>query len=154
DMLGHMIKNTFLVHRRHVPRDDAPCSVEIEPGTSMEEWGATVPRATEIALNDGIFTQMQRDAAAATQLPLIGEPTYSNLNNALGLHTNASGDFIIAAKTAFEECHGFPETNAFYLHTDSYGIIQLHLAGYEQCVFLNPNVIFHADHDRSCRVSR
>lgn len=153
DMLRHMIENSFTVHRRHLPTD-APCSIEIEPGIPVEEWGTSVPRATEIASTDGIFAQMQRDAASAAQPPLVGEPTYSNLNRALGLHTNASGDFIIAAKAAFEDCHGFPETNAFYMHTDSYGIIQLYLAGYEQCVFLNPSVIFHADHDRSGRAGR
>jgi GT2 family glycosyltransferase len=67
------------------------------------------------------------------------------------LHTNASGDFILAAREAFDNIQGMCETTAFYLHLDCYAIVQLFAAGYEQAIFAQPHRVFHADHDRSGR---
>jgi GT2 family glycosyltransferase len=67
------------------------------------------------------------------------------------LHTNASGDFILAPRKAFFDVHGMPETIDFYMHLDTYAIVQLFAAGYEQAVFAQPHRVYHADHDRSGR---
>ena len=67
------------------------------------------------------------------------------------LHTNASGDFILAPRKAFFDVHGMPETTQFYMHLDTYAIVQLFAAGYEQAVFAQPHRVYHADHDRSGR---
>jgi len=67
------------------------------------------------------------------------------------LHTNASGDFILAPRMAFFKVHGMPETTEFYMHLDTYAIVQLFAAGYEQAVFAQPHRVYHADHDRSGR---
>lgn len=68
-----------------------------------------------------------------------------------GLHTNASGDFLIASKEAFEKIHGFPETTEFYMHTDSHGVVQLFAAGYIQAIFTGKECVLHADHPRHDR---
>jgi hypothetical protein len=67
------------------------------------------------------------------------------------MHTNASGDFILAPRAAFEEIRGFPETMEFYMHTDSYGVIQLFASGYTQVIFTGEQCAFHADHPRPDR---
>lgn len=70
------------------------------------------------------------------------------------LHTNASGDFLIASKKAFEKIHGFIETFEFYMHTDSYICVQLFAAGYKQKIFTYPYQIYHNDHSRQDREAR
>jgi hypothetical protein len=71
----------------------------------------------------------------------------------LGLHTNASGDFIVAPKKAWEKIHGAFETTEFYMHLDSYLLAQMYGAGFCQAIFGYPHQVFHADHDRSARLS-
>jgi hypothetical protein len=68
------------------------------------------------------------------------------------LHTNASGDFILAPRAAFDRIRGMWETVDIYLHLDSYAVIQLFAAGYEPAIFRQPHRVFHADHDRSARL--
>lgn len=67
------------------------------------------------------------------------------------LHTNASGDFILAPRKAFDDVHGMVETTDFYMHLDTYAIVQLFAAGYGQRIFAQPHCVYHADHDRSGR---
>jgi hypothetical protein len=71
----------------------------------------------------------------------------------LGLHTNASGDFIFCSKRAWHDIHGAIETTEFYLHLDSYLVAQLHGAGYRQAIFALPHQVLHAEHDRSARLN-
>jgi len=71
-----------------------------------------------------------------------------------GLHTNASGDFLLAAKQAFYDVHGFVETYHFYMHLDSYMCAQLFAAGYRQVILSGNHLAFHSDHSRSARESR
>ena len=70
------------------------------------------------------------------------------------LHTNASGDFLIASKEAFNNIHGFIETSDFYMHTDSYICVQLFSAGYRQKILSYPYQIYHNDHSRIDREAR
>lgn len=70
------------------------------------------------------------------------------------LHTNASGDFLIASKAAFEKVHGFVESSDFYMHTDSYICVQLFAAGFTQAILSLPHKIFHNDHSRADREDR
>jgi hypothetical protein len=72
---------------------------------------------------------------------------------ALGLHTNASGDFILCSKKAWEKIRGAYETTEFYMHLDSYLIAQLYGVGFRQAIFDLPHQVFHADHDRSARLN-
>ena len=70
------------------------------------------------------------------------------------LHTNASGDFLIASKKAFEKVHGFVESSDFYMHTDSYICVQLFAAGFTQVILSLPHKVFHNDHSRADREDR
>jgi hypothetical protein len=70
------------------------------------------------------------------------------------LHTNASGDFLLASRRAFYDVHGFVETHQFYMHLDSYMCMQLFAAGYKQAILALPYVVFHSDHSRSAREGR
>lgn len=70
------------------------------------------------------------------------------------LHTNASGDFLIAPKKAFYDVNGFVETYRFYMHLDSYICIQLFSAGYKQAILAHPHTVFHSHHSRSAREGR
>lgn len=70
------------------------------------------------------------------------------------LHTNASGDFFLAPRVAFDKINGFPESTEFYMHTDGYACVAMFMAGYDQACFLGDAVAFHADHDRSDREGR
>jgi hypothetical protein len=67
------------------------------------------------------------------------------------LHTNAAGDFLLAPRTAFAKVYGLYETVEIYLHTDTYAVVQLFAAGYNQMIFAAPHRVYHADHDRSAR---
>lgn len=70
------------------------------------------------------------------------------------LHTNASGDFFLAPRVAFEAIHGFIESADFYMHTDGYACVAMFMAGYDQAIFVDDAIAFHADHDRSERAGR
>lgn len=85
--------------------------------------------------------------------PFLRRDPYRNYKQYL-LHTNAGGDFLLASKEAFEKIKGFVETYKFYMHTDSYGCIQLFAAGYSQAIFSYPHIIFHLDHSRKDREAR
>lgn len=70
------------------------------------------------------------------------------------LHTNASGDFLLAPKKAFYDVHGFVETYQFYMHLDGYMCFQLFAAGYKQAIMAYPHTAFHSEHARSAREGR
>lgn len=76
------------------------------------------------------------------------------VNSYDGLHTNAAGDFILAAKKHWSDMRGFPEATDTYTHLDSYGVHQLHSLGLQQVVFKPPCMVLHADHPRSEQSSR
>jgi len=71
-----------------------------------------------------------------------------------GLHTNASGDFLLASTESWSRIRGFPEFTDTFTHLDSYGCHQLKALGLEQALFLPPCMIFHWDHGRDEQKSR
>ena len=71
-----------------------------------------------------------------------------------GLHTNASGDFLLASAESWNHIRGFPEFTDTFTHLDSYGCHQLKALGLEQALFLPPCMIFHWDHGRDEQKSR
>jgi hypothetical protein len=64
------------------------------------------------------------------------------------IHTNASGDFILADKNTFIKVGGLWETIKQKWHLDSYSTCKI--VGYTKSlqVFTAPNCIFHMDHPR------
>lgn len=67
------------------------------------------------------------------------------------LHTNASGDFILMARSWWFKLQGFPEL-ATHSHIDSYMVLLAAFAGLEQVILRYP--IYHQEHDRSAHRTR
>ncbi len=63
-----------------------------------------------------------------------------------GLHTNTSGDFILASRAAWDTIRGFPEQTGSHIHLDSYACHQLRAIGMQQWLFAPPCMAFHLDH--------
>jgi GT2 family glycosyltransferase len=150
----------FRLHRRGQDRSDT-IVFDIPKGADQSSWIGSRPITGEVLTGDPnlIFALDDAQEADRRLTHFIsdvnkGYVTASRTFTAYGLHTSASGDFVIASKRAFQTIHGFVETNEFYMHTDSYGMAQLRAAGYTQRIFALPEVAFHADHDRSARDGR
>ena len=156
----------FAVHRRH-RSDDLPISVKasgtevLALGSGLEP-GDRVDDARGLILCDAAERLRERDARRARwwrehawSRPLLRRWHAAYAADAYQrgffLHTNASGDFILAPRRAFDEVRGMCESTAFYMHLDAYAIVQLFAAGYRQAVFAQPHRVYHADHDRSAR---
>ena len=71
-----------------------------------------------------------------------------------GIHTNASGDFLLASSDSWTQIRGFPEFTDTFTHLDSYACHQLKALGLEQALFLPPCMILHGEHQRGEQKSR
>ena len=67
------------------------------------------------------------------------------------LHTNASGDFILAKKEVFQKINGLYESTENLYHCDSMSVIRLNHNNIFQCILTAPMCIFHWDHPRGQR---
>jgi GT2 family glycosyltransferase len=159
-------KATFCIHRRH-QSDDRPISLEISPqdavaNGSSPEPGDVIDTKLGLIRCDAAETERRRAAWRAIQWrwafwrrkrlrELFPEDRTEKFYRRFFLHTNASGDFLLAPLEAFRKINGFLETTEVYLHTDTYAVVQLFAAGYRQVIFAQPHRVFHADHDRSAR---
>jgi hypothetical protein len=155
-------QHTFVVHRRHASNYQE-ISVDVTPDTltasgSVPEPGDTIDPNINIIYCTAARTRQHEDHIRYAGKPMNAqaEPReqryhYHQYYIAVCMHTNASGDFVLASKEAWQKIHGFPEDPSFYMQTDAYGVFQLFSAGYDQAIFMQPHRIFHADHDRSGR---
>lgn len=146
-----MLEHCFAVNRRHGGFDDAITS-PVAPNSTLSEWPTSSARVHERIAENGCLAYAPPERPIDS--PTTKTTSLASVMRRSCLHTNASGDFIIAARDAFADIHGFVETSEFYMHLDSYAVVQLHAAGYRQGLFVNPALIFHADHDRSGRLGR
>ncbi len=71
-----------------------------------------------------------------------------------GLHTNASGDFILASRRSWLEIRGFAEFPDTFTHLDGYCCYQFKAAGLRQMLFVPPYMILHRDHTRADQQTR
>lgn len=156
------LANTFVVHRRHATNyHDISFNVTGDTLTangSRPEPGDTIDPNNNVIYCTGARTWNIEDRTAFSKKTQAtsNEPReqyyfHHQYYVTHCLHTNASGDFVIASKEAWAKIHGFPEDPHFYMQTDAYGIFQLFAAGYDQAIFMQPHRIFHADHDRGGR---
>jgi hypothetical protein len=67
------------------------------------------------------------------------------------VHTNGSGDFILAANTVFDQINGLFESATQLHHCDSISVIRLHHNNIKQQILTAPQCIFHWDHPRGPR---
>jgi len=163
---GAALASVFTVHRRHQsnqqPISAATSAQGLAAAGSAPEPGDRLDRGTGVIHCSAASRLHARDRRLARlwELGAIPRLLLGRWHKAYRddqyhcnfyLHTNASGDFILAAREAFDNIQGMCETTAFYLHLDCYAIVQLFAAGYEQAIFAQPHRVFHADHDRSGR---
>ena len=155
-------KETFFLYRRHITHytrnveKDTGISVDVTPEELFTK--GTYARVDErldaknhIVFCDGAaerYAGFKMASEAARKVVSEGR----SFHEQFFLHTNAGGDFILAPRTAFAAIHGMPETSHFYMHLDSYVLVQLFAAGYRQALFIQPHRVYHADHDRSGRL--
>jgi hypothetical protein len=71
-----------------------------------------------------------------------------------GLHTNASGDFILASRRSWFEIRGYAEFFDTFTHLDGYCCYQFKASGLRQVLFLPPCMILHQDHPRKEQQTR
>lgn len=156
----------FCVHRRHQSTDE-PISVpatpeqlvrvgsrpepgdRLEPGTGMIDCAAGVELRARDARRRWVWQAVPFSRPAMRKWH--DGYAVDAYHRRFYLHTNASGDFILAPRKAFDDVHGMVETTDFYMHLDTYAIVQLFAAGYGQRIFAQPHCVYHADHDRSGR---
>lgn len=148
----------FEIHRRH-SADYDEISVPYTAATAGEVASGPEPGDTLNAVDNIIVCEAAEIKRHATTGAAMNTAAYEVMQRddfyyGFYLHTNASGDFILASKDAFRRIHGLPERTDFYMHSDSYAVFQLFCAGYKLCIFRHPHKVFHADHDRSSRVGR
>ena len=157
---------TFVVHRRHRSTDE-PISVPSTPAT-IDTIGSSLETGDRLDVTTNVIdckgAQHLRRLAARRLFQWRWMPwrrrvleswhkEYSSdaFYRQFHLHTNGAGDFLLAPRMAFERVHGLYETLETYMHTDSYAVVQLLSAGYQQAILHAPHRIYHADHDRSAR---
>ena len=169
------LKNVFAINRRHMP-DNSPISIATTPDNLVADglrytfreqydperglitcYGSSRRYKTDktlsyIAKKWSILKPLLRRYMPDGEFE-AWENDYSSdiYYRQFLLHTNASGDFILAPRKAFFDIHGMPETTKFYMHLDGYAIHQLFAAGYTQVIFGQGHRVYHADHDRSGR---
>lgn len=155
---ANALASSFEIHRRHSARYEE-ISVSYAPETAAQvassaEDGDTVDIENGIIACTAAEERRQRSNQAKPGEPLFDARKADDYYYGFYLHTNASGDFLLASREAFEKIHGLPERTDFYMHSDSYAVFQFFAAGYRLCIFQHPHKTFHADHDRSSRDGR
>jgi len=66
-----------------------------------------------------------------------------------GLHTNASGDFMLLHRDALDRMGGLYTSIDYRWHNDSYSVIRMHFAGLRQQCLTVPLCTFHQHHERN-----
>lgn len=160
------LASTFQIHRRHRSTEE-PISLnvsndELHFAGSGTESGDVVDEVHGIIHCEGA-RQLRRQAAwrlfqwrwmkwRRKELEeWHGDATTEKFHRRFYLHTNASGDFLLAPRKAFSRINGLIESTEIYMHSDTYAVVQLFAAGYRQAIFAPPHRVYHADHDRSAR---
>jgi len=157
------LKAVFAVHRRHRSSDHSisPTTTGaeltgagsgLEPGDRFEPGTGVIfcQAATRLRKQD-VWRARREQVWPSKEHEWRESYLESAYYRRFFLHTNASGDFILAPRKAFFDIRGMFETTQFYMHLDTYAVVQLFAAGYEQAIFAQPHRVFHADHDRSER---
>ncbi len=158
--------NVFQVHRRH-NSGDQPISLRVGAADALAAGSKPEPGDTVDAVNCIIDCTSAKSVRRSDMLKLWKwrllrwrrqelqdwheDFTNEKYHRRFFLHTNASGDFVLARRKAFDDIHGMLQSTEIYMHTDSYAMVQLFAAGYRQAIFAGPHRVYHADHDRSAR---
>ena len=146
-----MLSNATAIHRRHRKSNDISLKSNLE--------FSKIPLECSVRKNWGFqsITELGKGKKNITSKYYLSKYTSNSLEiliAKLGLHTNASGDFIIASRKAWKRIGGFENTTDFYMHIDSYCICKFWASGLKQALFKYPAYIFHCNHELSDHESK
>jgi len=155
-------------HRRHdvtyltSNSDDQENQTEINSGTYPLTWEliddeeTTIYQTPRQIRNFHIFERCNAKylQSKSTRQNLEQDFEFCNLFHLIGLHTNASGDFILVPTKSYLRVRGFIETTDFYMHTDSYFVTQLFASGLGQRIFTKENCVYHLNHKETDHYSK
>jgi hypothetical protein len=134
---AEFMESVCYVNVRHSSNRDQQIHRAVQPATPISIWPQSeILPGDEISQNGRLVLCRNTDTAM------------------WGLHTNASGDFILASVDAWSRANGHWERSDTFLHIDSFMICQLAVAGYRQILLRRPLTILHAEHGRSARAER
>lgn len=157
---------TFQIHRRHRSSDE-PISLEASKD-DLQLAGSSTEAGDVLDMTMGLIhcegaRRLRQDAAwrlfqwrwmrwrRKSLREWHTEAVTEKFHRRFYLHTNASGDFLLAPRNAFDRINGLLESTEIYMHSDAYAVAQFFAAGYRPAIFAPPHRIYHADHDRSAR---
>jgi hypothetical protein len=146
-----MLSNATAVHRRHKKNDCISLNSNLDFSkipfecSIRKRWGLQ----SIVELGKG-----KNNILSKYYLSKQKSKGLENLLAKLGLHTNASGDFIIASRKAWQIIGGFENTTDFYMHIDSYCVCRFWASGFKQALFKYPAYIFHCNHELSDHESK
>lgn len=137
DVFELATRSVFEVHTRNTIDPEEPVSHFVDPAEPMDQWPQSQPIYRDTLSEDGnvIFSGKRQD-------PLSG------------LHTQASGDFIMASREAWAKVRGHWERTDTYTHLDSFLVCHMHAAGLHQRILRRPTLVLHMDHSREDHKSR
>lgn len=121
-----------LANLRHGFNEASPASVVIEELPSDD-----IPTSTPLPgeAMDGDF--------------IVGPPGGLKNHFLLGMHTNASGDFIAAPRSGWHKANGFATDSWTTTMGDSLMCARLQGAGYRQVILTGPRHALHREHPRT-----
>jgi len=127
----------FQVHTRPPFDPSEPISWPVEPGTDSNSWPQSRP-----------FFQ-DRIGRGGDIIECCGQ-----VGDFSGLHTQASGDFMMASRDAWSKVRGHWERTDTFTHLDGMLTAHLYGAGYTQKILLRPHMVLHMDHTREEQKTR
>ncbi len=131
EICDRAIEAVFEVHTRNTIDPEEPMSHVIDPTEPMELWPQSKPFYKDKIVENGsaIVSGVRLDPIS-------------------GLHTQGSGDFIMAHKNAWALVRGHWERTDTCSHLDSYLVCNFHGAGIRQRILLRPTLVLHMNHSR------
>jgi GT2 family glycosyltransferase len=146
-----MLSNATAIHRRHRINSNISLNSDLDLSKIPLECSIRRKRSLESIIELG---KGKNSILSKYYLSKHKSSSLEILLAKLGLHTNASGDFIIASRKAWQRIGGFENTTDFYMHIDSYCVCKFWASGLRQALFKYPAYIFHCNHELSDHESK
>lgn len=147
DLLARAIR----VHRRHASGN--PLSAPVNESGKVEDLlSRPIKRRSRGSVEIGPSNRNLLSMWYLKQAQISG--AFEDLLANLGLHTNASGDFLVASKEFLLPTSPSRESLDFYLHLDTYWVCRMWALGLRQALFTNPGYVFHVGHETTDHLSK
>ena len=148
---GFLLSNVTQINRRHKKSNNITLNYIRNLSQVQSECSAIKYWSIDSIIEKGIG---KNNIRSKYYLSKFKSNSLEILITKLGLHTNASGDFLIASRNAWHSIGGFESTTDFYMHIDSYCVCKFWAAGFKQALFKYPAYVFHCNHDLSDHASK